>query len=105
VYVRDPSRLGLPRRLGYRLARAVSAFHSPNEDHLDPRQSANEVRQAGFAHVRVDYTDVLMGPLPWVAGSLPGPFWSAVATFDRLWLATPYLRERASQFAVIGVRR
>jgi 2-polyprenyl-3-methyl-5-hydroxy-6-metoxy-1,4-benzoquinol methylase len=104
LYVREPSRRGLPRRIGYRLARASSDLHSPNEDHLDPDAMAAEVREAGFRDVRVDYTDVLMGPLPWVVGSLPGAAWGVVAAFDRAWLATPGLRRLASQFAVIARR-
>jgi 2-polyprenyl-3-methyl-5-hydroxy-6-metoxy-1,4-benzoquinol methylase len=104
VYLRDPSRRGLPRRLGYRLVRASSDLHSPHEDHLDPEATSAQVREAGFTDIRLDYTDVLMGPLPWVAAWLPGVVWSAVAAFDRAWLATPGLRPLASQFAVVARR-
>jgi SAM-dependent methyltransferase len=107
LYVRDPSARGLPGRLGYWFFRNRARIHSPNEAHLDPIAMRDEVEHAGFHDVRIDYTDVIGGPLPWVTGTASPLVWDAVAAFDRLWLATPWLRERASQFAVIahkGVR-
>jgi SAM-dependent methyltransferase len=104
LYVRDPNRRGLPRRLGYGLLRAKYDIHSPNEDHLDPAEIAADVAAAGFRHLRVDYTDVLMGPLPWVTRSGSAALWNAVRTFDRMWLGTPGLRRLASQFAIIARR-
>lgn len=104
LYTRDPSARGLPRRLAYRFFRARAGVHSPHENHLDPHALAALVARAGFVDVRLDYTDVLGGPLPWlIAGSSPA-FWALVAAFDRAWLATPLLRRAASQFAVVARR-
>jgi SAM-dependent methyltransferase len=104
IYTRDPSARGLPGRIAYRFFRDRANIHSPHEAHLDPQAMRAEVAAAGFGQVRVDYTDVIAGPLPWIAGSSSRLLWSGVAAFDRAWLATPWLRERASQFAVIGRR-
>lgn len=105
LYVRDPSARGLPSRVGYRFFRDRAGIHSPHEGHLDPRRMREEVAAAGFSDVLVDYTDVIAGPLPWLTRSASPLLWGAVAAFDRAWLATPWLRERASQFAVHGVKR
>ena len=101
LYVRDPNARGLLRQLaGARAWR--DEFHSPNEAAIDPAALLNDVRAAGFTEAAIDYTDVLLGPLPWmVAGGSP-VMWRAVALLDRAWLAVPGLRARASQFAVVA---
>lgn len=104
LYTRDPSARGLPRRLAYRFVRARAGVHSPHEDHLDPHALAALVARAGFVDVRLDYTDVLGGPLPWVVAAASPVLWTLVAAFDRAWLATPLLRRAASQFAVVARR-
>jgi SAM-dependent methyltransferase len=101
LYARDPSTRGLLRRLAGPWSRR-SEFHSPNEGALDPRAVAQEVREAGFGDVRVDYTDVVAGPLPWLVASSAQWLWRAVALWDRAWLATPGLRRLASQYAIIA---
>ena len=104
LYLRDPSSRGLPRRLAYRYFQRRLGCDSPNEGHLDPHAAAAEVASAGFHDVRVDYTDVIAGPLPWVIGWRWGGFWSAVHAFDRAWLAVKWLRPFASQFSVTARR-
>lgn len=102
-YARDPNARGLLRRLAGPLARR-DEFHSPNEAALDPRAIAAEWMAAGFADVRIDYTDVAGGPLPWMLPVTSRLLWKAVFAFDRAWLAVPALRPLASQFAVTGRR-
>jgi SAM-dependent methyltransferase len=103
AYFRDPSARGLLRRVAGRLARR-DAFHSPNEAALDPEIVVRELREAGFDDPRIDYTDVLGGPLPWMTGLSSPLFWTLVFGIDRVWLATPGLRGLASQFAVVARR-
>ncbi len=102
-YARDPNARGLLRRLAGPLARR-SEFHSPNEAAIDPRIVRHDVATAGFRDVRVDYTDVVAGPLPWLVASSSTVLWRAVGAFDRTWLAVPGLRVLASQFAIAARR-
>ncbi len=101
LYARDPNARGLLRRIAGARARR-DEFHSPNEAALDPATMLGDVQGAGFTHPEVDYTDVLLGPLPWVLRHGSPALWHAVALFDRAWIATPLLRSHASQFAVIA---
>ncbi len=101
LYVRDPNARGLLRRLAGARARR-DEFHSPNEAALDPGTLLGDVQDAGFVQAQVDYTDVLLGPLPWMLSQRSPMFWQAVALFDRAWVALPLLRPHASQFAVIA---
>ena len=103
MYVRDPSARGLLRRTLGPLFRWWCDVHTEDEDALDPAVIAGEFRDAGLVDVRIDYVDVIGGPLPWLLASRSDLLWRAVFGFDRLWLATP-LRRWASQFAVAGVR-
>ena len=103
VYVRDPSARGVLRRTLGPLFRWWCDVHTDDEAALDPQVIARELRQAGFEDVRIDYVDVIGGPLPWLFGAASPLLWRAVFAFDRVWLATP-LRRWASQFAVSGRR-
>ena len=105
LYLRDPSSRGLARRLAYRFFQRRIGCDSPHEQHLDPRAMAAEVEAAGFSDVRLDYTDVIMGPLPWVIATGCRPFWGAAQGFDRAWLAVRWLRPFASQFSVTAHRQ
>ena len=87
-YARDPNARGVLRRLAGARARRAE-FHSPNEQAIDPQALLHDVRAAGFLQPEVDYTDVLLGPLPWVLAGGPRVLWQAVALFDRVWVATP----------------
>jgi hypothetical protein len=100
-YARDPNARGLLRRLAGPFARR-DEFHSPNEAALDPRTIATEWEAAGFHDIRLDYTDVVSGPLPWVLPVSSPMLWAPVFAFDRAWLAVPLLRPLASQFAIAG---
>jgi SAM-dependent methyltransferase len=102
-YARDPNRRGLLRRVAGGLARR-GGFHSPNEEALDPAGLLSEISAAGFTGARLDYTDVVAGPLPWVTASRSSLLWATVFAFDRAWLATPGLRSLASQFAIVARR-
>lgn len=101
IYMRDPNARGLLRRLAGARARR-DEFHSPNEAAIDPMALLHDVQAAGFVQPEVDYTDVLLGPLPWMLAGGSRWLWQAVATFDRAWIATPLLRPLASQFAIIA---
>lgn len=103
VYVRDPSARGLLRRTLGPLFRWWCDVHTEDEQALDPDAIAREMTVAGFEDVRIDYVDVIGGPLPWLLSSSSTAVWRMVFGFDRLWLATP-LRRWASQFAVAGRR-
>ena len=105
LYIREPSARGLPRRLAYRFFRDRCGIHSPNEEHLDPAATAAEVFAAGFDTPRLEYTDVLGGPLPWLIATRSSLVWSAVFAFDRAWLTVPGLRRVASQFSIAARRR
>lgn len=102
LYVRDPSARGLLRRLLEPWFRRRSTVHAEQEGSLDPRVMVAEAREVGFRDVRVDYIDVIGGPLPWLVRSDAGWFWSLVFGFDRVWLAVPGLRRTASQFALVA---
>ena len=101
LYVRDPNARGALRRLAGARARREE-FHSPNEQAIDPEALLRDVTLAGFTAPEVDYTDVLLGPLPWMVTGGSRLFWQTVATFDRAWMATPFLRPLASQFAIVA---
>ena len=101
MYVRDPSARGLLRRTLGPLFRWWCDVHTDDEVALDPLAIAGEFRDAGFVDVRIDYVDVIGGPLPWLLASRSALLWRLVFAVDRLWLATP-LRRWASQFAVVG---
>ena len=53
---------------------------------------------------RLDYIDVIGGPLPWLVRSESALLWRAVFAFDRAWLTVPGLRRSASQFALVARR-
>ena len=102
-YARDPNARGLLRRLAGPFARR-DEFHSPNEAALDPQAVMAEWTAAGFVDVRIDYTDVVGGPLPWMLPVSSAMLWKLVFAFDRAWLSAPVLRPLASQFAIAGRR-
>ncbi|MGE3842164.1 MAG: hypothetical protein AB7I50_11295, partial [Vicinamibacterales bacterium] len=81
-----------------------SRFHSPNESALYPRALEAELIEAGLHRPSSGFTDVLLGPLPWLVASDAPLFWSVVSAFDRAWLAVPGLRGLASQFDVRAER-
>lgn len=103
MYVRDPSARGLLRRTLGPVFRWWCDVHTEDEVALDPAAIAREFRDAGFDDIRIDYVDVIGGPLPWLLSTSSPALWRAIFGFDRLWLATP-LRRWASQFAVVGRR-
>jgi len=84
--------------------RRRSTVHAEQEASLDPRTLREEAMRAGFGDTRVDYIDVIGGPLPWLVRSESAWLWRAVFGFDRAWLAVPGLRRAASQFALIARR-
>ena len=102
-YARDPNARGLLRRIAGPFARR-DEFHSPNEAALDPDAILAEWTAAGFTETRIDYTDVIGGPLPWMLPVSSSLLWNAVFAIDRAWLAVPPLRRLASQFAIAGRR-
>jgi SAM-dependent methyltransferase len=104
LYVRDPNARGLLRRVMEGWFRRRSTVHAEQEASLDPRTLREEAMRAGFGDTRVDYIDVIGGPLPWLVRSESTWLWRAVFGFDRAWLAVPGLRRAASQFALIARR-
>lgn len=104
LYVRDPNARGLLRMAMERRFRRRSTVHAPQEASLDPYLLRREVERAGFRDVRLDYIDVIAGPLPWLIRSNSTLLWSAIFGVDRAWLAVPGLRRAASQFALIARR-
>ena len=104
LYVRDPNARGLLRRMLEGWFRGRSDVHAEQEASLDPYLIRDEAAQAGFAQAHLDYVDVIGGPLPWLVRTESRLFWRAVFGFDRLWLAVPFLRRAASQFALTARR-
>lgn len=104
LYLRDPNARGLLRRVMEGWFRRRSTVHAEQETSLDPHALREETTQAGFTDVRLDYIDVIGGPLPWLVRSESPLFWRAVFGFDRAWLAVPGLRRAASQFALVARR-
>lgn len=102
-YARDPNATGL-LRLGTAACVRHSRFHSPNESALNPRALEAELTAAGLGHPTTGFTDVLLGPLPWLVATDASLFWSLISAFDRAWLAIPGLRRLASQFDVRAER-
>jgi SAM-dependent methyltransferase len=102
LYVRDPNARGVLRRLLEGWFRRRSDVHAEQETSLDPHVLRDEAGRAGFREPRIDYIDVIGGPLPWLVRSESRTFWRVVFGFDRLWLAVPPLRRAASQFALIA---
>jgi SAM-dependent methyltransferase len=98
-YARDPNARGLLRRATAWWLRR-SSFHSPNEDALNPHTCRGELLAAGLREPAIGFTDVLLGPLPWLVASSSPVLWASVSAFDRAWLATPGLRGLASQFDI-----
>jgi SAM-dependent methyltransferase len=103
-YARDPNARGVLRQAVGAIVQPRGAFHSPTEEDLDPALLVAELTAAGFAGPRIDYTDVLAGPLPWVLGTSSSLLWTLVFAFDRAWLAVPGLRRLASQFSLTARR-
>jgi protein-L-isoaspartate O-methyltransferase len=104
LYVRDPNARGLLRLVLEGWFRRRSTVHAEQETSLDPYVLRHEARQAGFEEARLDYIDVIGGPLPWLVRSESALFWRCVFAFDRAWLAVPGLRRSASQFALVARR-
>ena len=104
LYVRDPNARGLLRRGLEGWFRRRSTVHAEQETSLDPYLLQAEVQQTGFTDVRLDYIDVIGGPLPWLVRNESAMFWRAVFAFDRAWLWVPGLRRAASQFALVARR-
>ena len=104
MYCRDPNARGLLRRLGRAVYRRRSAFHSPDEQEIEPAELVADLQTAGFERFTLAYTDVFSGPLPWLLRSRSRFLWSTVFAVDRLWLAIPGLRGMASQFSVTARR-
>jgi len=102
-YARDPNARSTLRSIAQRFWRDAT-FQSPDEQPLVPRDLVKEIEQAGLDRIRLAYTDVFLGPLPWVLGISSRLFWRLVAAADRAWLAVPGLRTRASQFALVARR-
>lgn len=102
LYVRDPNARGLLRRMLESWFRRRSDVHAEQEASLDPYVLAREVEMAGFRATRIDYVDVIGGPLPWLLRHESPVLWRAVFAFDRAWLAVPGLRRAASQFALVA---
>jgi SAM-dependent methyltransferase len=104
LYVRDPNARGLLRRVLEGWFRRRSTVHAEQEASLDPHVLRDEAVAAGFRDTRLDYIDVIGGPLPWLVRSESRLFWRGVFALDRAWLAVPGLRRAASQFALVGRR-
>ena len=104
LYVRDPNARGFLRRILEGWFRRRSDVHAEQETSLDPYVLAGEAAGVGFHDVRLDYIDVIGGPLPWLVRSESPALWRAVFGFDRAWLAVPGLRRAASQFALVARR-
>jgi SAM-dependent methyltransferase len=104
LYVRDPNARGLLRRILEGWFRRRSTVHAEQEASLDPYALREDARHAGFGDVRLDYVDVIGGPLPWLIATESRLFWHAVFAIDRAWLAVPGLRRGASQFALVARR-
>lgn len=104
LYIRDPNASGLLRVTMERWFRQRSTVHAAQEASIDPRTLREEAAAAGFRGLRLDYVDVIGGPLPWLVASESRLFWRAVFGVDRLWLAVPGLRRAASQFALVARR-
>lgn len=104
LYVRDPNARGLLRRALEGWFRRRSTVHAEQEASLDPVALRDEAIEAGFRDPRIDYIDVIGGPLPWLVRSESPLLWRAVFAFDRAWLAVPGLRRAASQFALVARR-
>lgn len=104
LYVRDPNARGLLRRLLEGWFRRRSDVHAEQETSLDPYVLIEDAERAGFGDVRIDYIDVVGGPLPWLIRSESRLLWKAVFALDRAWLAVPGLRRAASQFALVARR-
>ncbi|BCS34731.1 hypothetical protein TBR22_A39570 [Luteitalea sp. TBR-22] len=104
LYVRDPNARGLLRRVLEGWFRRRSTVHAEQEASLDPLALREEALAAGFRDPRLDYIDVIGGPLPWLVRSDSRLLWRAVFAVDRAWLAIPGLRRAASQFALVARR-
>jgi SAM-dependent methyltransferase len=102
IYVRDPIARGLLRRALEQWFRRRSTVHAEQEASLDPFVLAREAADSGFRDVRIDYIDVIGGPLPWLVRSDARWFWRVVFGVDRAWLSVPGLRRAASQFALVA---
>lgn len=104
LYVRDPNARGLLRRALEGWFRRRSTVHAEQEASLDPLALRAEALAAGFVAPRIDFIDVIGGPLPWLVRSQSRLLWHAVFSIDRAWLAVPGLRRAASQFALVARR-
>lgn len=104
IYVRDPNARGLLRRMLEGWFRRRSDVHAEQEASLDPYALLQEAEAAGFRDARIDYIDVIGGPLPWLVRSESPMLWRAIFSVDRAWLAIPGLRRLASQFALVARR-
>jgi SAM-dependent methyltransferase len=104
LYVRDPNARGLLRRVMESWFRRRSTVHAEQEASLDPHALREDAVRTGFTDTRIDYIDVIGGPLPWLLRTEAAWLWRAVFAFDRAWLAVPGLRRAASQFALVARR-
>jgi SAM-dependent methyltransferase len=104
LYLRDPNARGWLRRAMDAWFRRGSDVHTTQELPLVPQTILDELRAAGLRDARLDYVDVIGGPLPWLVRSDSRWLWTLVFALDAAWLRVPVLRPGASQFAVAARR-
>jgi len=104
LYLRDPNARGILRRTLGPLFRRFSSVHTPDEVALDPGTMLEETREAGFVEARIDYIDLVGGPLPWLVRARSPAFWRLVFAVDRAWIEQPRLAHWSSQFALVARR-
>jgi 2-polyprenyl-3-methyl-5-hydroxy-6-metoxy-1,4-benzoquinol methylase len=103
LYSLDPSRRRLAGLAGALLIpNLMRRYQSPDERPLDPGQTAERFRAAGY-DCRVDFYDFVSTPL---AGVFPGwrAGYRAARALDHLLVRTPGLRQLSSNFEIIARR-
>lgn len=77
-------------------------YHSAHEHELNAAVLARRFDQAGFAEVRVEYTDFFLDPMAWVFPKFPAWLVGPAKVLDDVLLAIPGLRRFASHFSIVA---
>jgi 2-polyprenyl-3-methyl-5-hydroxy-6-metoxy-1,4-benzoquinol methylase len=102
LYTQDPNIHGIMRFIGRRvLGKNYDKFHSRDERELDPKETAQAVRNAGFTDVSVRQVDLTLIPALYYSPHGPDVIFHACTLVDRIWCASPFA-PWASGFAVVA---
>ena len=97
----DPSKWRALRLAKFLVREKYDAFHSPDEEELDPRQMRQLAQRIGFEQVRVEFFGMFIDPLTWLFPNIHPTLFKALYKLDRALVHLP-AKQLASNFFLVG---